>query len=179
MGNSCPLTTIPHFEHSKCNSKFSHLQVKFPPSLGGWVHKPVTRCVHHAWDVGPTSPDGCLCLYINQVLLEHSHDQSFYASLWQLFVLEWQSCFLVLYRNSLLTPILSIMTTFWAWDPEVWTWLHSLNYGKQQYACCWKLFRTCFSLTPTPKGVSEHFESTSDRVSSVLGNYCSYNWQYS
>lgn len=78
-GNSCPLTTIPHFEYSKCNSKFSHLQVKFLPSLGGWVHKSVTRCVHHAWSVGQTSPDDCFFFFfkINKVILEHSYDQSF------------------------------------------------------------------------------------------------------
>ena len=55
---------VPHFEYSKCNSKFSHLQAKFLPSLGGWVHKSVTRCVHHAWSVGQTSPDDCFFFFL-------------------------------------------------------------------------------------------------------------------
>lgn len=100
MGPSCPLTTVPCFEYSKGSSKFSHLQVKFLPSLGGWVHKSVTRCVHHACPVGQTWPDDCF--FINKVLLEHSYAQSFYVSLWQLLL--WNGRPALLYWNSLLTP---------------------------------------------------------------------------
>lgn len=149
MGPSCPLTTVPCFEYSKGSSKFSHLQVKFLPSLGGWVHKSVTRCVHHACPVGQTWPDDCF--FINKVLLEHSYAQSFYVSLWQLLLWNGRPALRSFTETACWPLILSIMTTFCAWGPEVWTRLHSLNYRKQQYGCCWKLLRTCSPLTPTPR----------------------------
>lgn len=112
-------TTSEHFEYRRGNPKFSHL----------WEDEfmSVTRCIHHAWSVGQRSPDACL--FVNKVLLECSYAQSFYVCLWQLLpcnggiaVWPWPL-------------LLSIMITSCVWDLEIWTWLCSLNYRKQQYGC--------------------------------------------
>lgn len=174
------LTTIPHFEHSSAIPSF-------PIFKSSFLHLWEDEFTSQLQDVsimlgiaqGPRHPDGCLCLYINQVLLEHSHDQSFYASLWQLFVLEWQSCFWSFTETACWPRSCLLWPTFWAWDPEVWTWLHSLSTENNSMPVAGSYLEPAFLSPPPPRGVSEHFESTSDRVSSVLGNYCSYNWQYS